>query len=295
MTLKSMTGFGRAEGAEGDVTWHWELRSVNGKGLDIRVRMPTGYEDLETAIRKTASALFKRGNCTLNLNIKREQGAVQVQLNEAVFDQVLKASKRAAELAGQDTPDISVLMGMRGVLETVEIEESEAARLKRIQEMEASFVVALNAVIAAREREGVHLAGIVAEQVDRIEGITQKISKLPSRHPDHIKARLREGLSRILDEASSLDEGRLYQEAAILAQKGDVEEELKRLEAHITEARGFLNSDVPVGRQLDFLAQEFNREANTLCSKSNNTEMSKLGLELKAVIEQLREQIQNIE
>ena len=156
-------------------------------------------------------------------------------------------------------------------------------------------MVALDAVMAAREREGAQLAGIVAEQVDRIEAITQKISKLPSRHPDHIKARLREGLNRILDEANSLDEGRLYQEAALLAQKGDVEEELKRLEAHVTEARGFLNLDEPVGRQLDFLAQEFNREANTLCSKSNNTEMTKLGLELKAVIEQLREQIQNIE
>jgi len=295
MTLKSMTGFGRAEGAEGDVTWHWELRSVNGKGLDIRVRMPAGYEELETLIRKSASTQFKRGNCTFNLNVKREQGAVQVQLNEQVFGQVLKASKRAAELAEQEPPDISALLAMRGVLETVEIEEEEKERKARLLDMQVSFEKALEAVISARLREGAHLADIVGEQVDRIEGLTQQITKLPSRQADFIKERLRESLARIMDEAKSLDEDRLYQEAALLAQKGDVEEELKRLEAHVAEARGFLQSGEPVGRQLDFLAQEFNREANTLCSKSNNTEMTKLGLELKGVIEQLREQIQNIE
>ena len=295
MTLKSMTGFGRDEGAGGDVTWHWELRTVNGKGLDIRVRIPPGYEELETRIRKSSGARFKRGNCTFNLSVKREQGAMQVQLNEVLFGQLLKASERAAELAGSEKPDLSTLLGMRGILETKEVEETEDAKHAHFDQMEASFDKAMHAVLAARLREGGHLKTIVEEQVDRIADITAKVSRLPSRHPDFIKARLAEGLKRIMDDVASMDSDRLYQEAAILAQRGDVEEELKRLEAHVSEARGLLNSGEPAGRQLDFLAQEFNREANTLCSKSNDTDMTKLGLELKAVIEQMREQIQNIE
>ena len=295
MTLKSMTGFGRAEGAEDEITWHWELRTVNGKGLDIRVRIPGGYDELEARIRKIAAAHFKRGNCTFNLSVKREQGAVQLQLNEQVFGQLLKAAERASELSKLQKPDLSSLLSMRGVLETVEVEESEDAKLAHLDQMEGSFVKAMDAVLAARLREGAHLKNIVAEQIDRIADITAKVTALPSRHPDFINARLSEGLKRIMGDVTSLDDARLYQEAAILAQRGDVEEELKRLEAHVFEARSLINSLDPAGRQLDFLAQEFNREANTLCSKSNDTDMTKLGLELKAVIEQMREQIQNIE
>lgn len=295
MTIKSMTGFGRSEGAEGDVTWHWEVRTVNGRGLDIKIRMPSGYEELETRVRKLTSQKLKRGNCQINLQVKREQGAVQVQLNEDVFNQVLKAAERASELAESAGPDLSALLNLRGVLETVEVEESEEARRDRMAAMQSSFEKAIETVLEARGREGGQLADIVREQVDKIAALTDQVAQLPSRTPKFIRERLKEQLKRIMDDEKSLDENRLYQEAALLAQKADVEEELKRLNAHVAEARTLIGSGAPVGRQLDFLAQEFNREANTLCSKSNDTDMTRLGLELKAVIEQMREQVQNIE
>ncbi len=295
MAIKSMTGFGRSEGVHLDTPWHWELRTVNGRGLDVRVRLPAGLEDLESPVRKICAEYFKRGNCTVALNAKRDQGATVIQLNEAVFSQVLEASRRASEIAKEDMPDLEALIGIRGVLETIEVEESDETIKARRDALLESFKEVVRLVLANREREGAHLEEVVQEQVDKIGAITKRISQLPSRQPEFIRGRLREMVGKLVDEASALDQDRLYQEAVLLAQRADVEEELKRLEAHVAEARGLLKSDAAVGRQLDFLAQEFNREANTLCSKSNDNEMTRLGLELKVLIEQMREQIQNIE
>lgn len=295
MTIKSMTGFGRTEGASADATWHWELRTVNGRGLDVRVRLPTGHDDLENSVRKICAKHFKRGNCSVTLNVKRDQGSMKIQLNEAVFSQVLLAARRAAEISGGAVPDPGALLGMRGVLETIEVEEGADERKARLNALLESFEGAVELTARARAAEGAHLEEAVKAQIDRIEAITRAITQLPSRQTEFIRQRMREGVARLLEDANMLNEDRLYHEAALLAQRADVEEELKRLEAHIAAAKGLLQSEDAVGRQLDFLAQEFNREANTLCSKSNDTEMTKLGLDLKAVIEQMREQIQNIE
>jgi uncharacterized protein (TIGR00255 family) len=295
MTIKSMTGFARADGSTGLIAWHWELRSVNGRGLDLRLRLPPGFEGLEPRIRETVGKRISRGSLAVNLNVKRGDGATQIQLNEAVLGQVLDALERLRKTTGAAPPQAEALLGIKGVLEVVEKEESEEELQARAEAMLTGLGEALDGMVRARETEGGRLRTIILDQLAAIERLVSAIATAPGRTPEAIRRRLTEQLARLLETGTSLDETRLYQEAAMLATRADVEEELQRLGAHIAAARELLDSGEPAGRRLDFLAQEFNREANTLCSKASDPEMTRAGLELKAVIDQMREQVQNIE
>jgi uncharacterized protein (TIGR00255 family) len=295
MSIKSMTGFARADGAIGPVSWHWEVRSVNGRGLDVRLRLPPGYDVIEARVREAVAKRISRGSLTVNLNVKRSEGAAQIRLNEAALKQVLAAVDTLKAMADVAAPSAEALLGVKGVLEVVEPEESEAETQARNAAMLASLGAALDAMVHSRQAEGDRLKAVVLQQLESIEKLVAIVEASPSRTPEAIRQRLKEQIARLLDTGVGLDEGRLYQEAAMLATRADVEEELKRLTAHIAGARDLVVSREPAGRRLDFLAQEFNREANTLCSKAGDPETTRAGLELKAVIDQMREQVQNIE
>jgi len=294
MTLKSMTGFARADDSLEGISWHWEARTVNGRGLDVRIRVPGGYEALEGKVREACASRLVRGNCAISLNVKRETALSEVKLNQQVLTQVLAAAEAVRARTNAAPPAVEGLLAIKGVLEVVEASESEAAAEARAAAMLRSLNAVLDGVAEARSQEGARLARVVGEQVARIEALTRAAQASPARSVETIKARIKEQVARLLD-AVPLDEARLYQEAALLAQRSDIEEELARLFAHVAAARDLLVSPEAVGRKLDFLSQEFNREANTLCSKANDPELTRIGLELKAVIDQLREQVQNIE
>ena len=295
MTIKSMTGFARSDGAIGPTSWHWEVRSVNGRGLDVRMRLAPGYEALEARVREAVGRCIARGSLTINLSVKRSEGATQIKLNEVALRQVLAALDSLKATTEVAAPRPEALLAIKGVLEVVEPEESEAEAQARTEAMLTGLGAALDGMVRAREAEGRRLKAIVLEQLGLIERLVALVEASPARTPEAIRQRLKEQIGRLLETGASLDEGRLYQEAAILATRADVEEELKRLGAHIAGAREIVDSSEPAGRRLDFLAQEFNREANTLCSKAIDAETTRAGLELKAVIDQMREQVQNIE
>jgi uncharacterized protein (TIGR00255 family) len=271
------------------------VRSVNGRGLDLRLRLPPGLESLEPRIREAVGKRISRGSVTVNLNVKRGDGATQIRLNEAALEQVLDALERLRRTTGAAPPQAEALLGIKGVLEVVEAEESEEQIQARAEAMLAGLGSALDGMVRARETEGRRLRAVILDQIAAIERLVQAADSAPGRAPEAMRRRLSEQLARLLESGASLDESRLYQEAALLATRADVEEELQRLRAHIAAARELLDASEPAGRRLDFLAQEFNREANTLCSKAIDPEMTRAGLELKAVIDQMREQVQNIE
>jgi uncharacterized protein (TIGR00255 family) len=294
MTLKSMTGFGRSAGVHDETTWHWEVRSVNGRGLELRFRLPSGLEGLEIKARSLAQEMLARGNCTLNLTFRRENGELAIRLNEAALSQALAAAKRAQGLTQKEAPSLDTLLGMRGVVEVVEGEESEEAHAKLEDALLKGLGIALGQLVAARKAEGARLTTVMANQLSQITDLVER-RRFPARQPVAIMQRLREQIARLMESSSGLDPERLHQEALLLAAKADIQEELDRLRSHVTAAQDLLAQDQPVGRRLEFLAQEFNREANTICSKASDIEISRAGLELKTVIDQLREQVQNIE
>lgn len=297
VTLKSMTGFARTDGTRGLTTWTWEVRTVNGRGLDPRMRLAPGYDALEPKVREALSRRMARGSVSANLVVTRCASSTEVRLNETVLAQVLAAIESVRVRLGPTAPPPSaeVVLQMRGVLETVDQTESEADAEATLTAMMQSFETALTGVIGARADEGRRLGDVIVAQLNEIERLTKTVANLPSRHPSVVSRRLEEQLARLLHAGPQLDATRLHQEAALLATKFDIEEELKRLLVHVAAARDLVVANEPVGRKLDFLTQEFNREANTLCAKSNESEVTRLGLALKAVIDQLREQVQNIE
>ena len=295
MPLRSMTGFARGQGAFANVAWHWELRSVNGRSLDVRLRLPLGSEPLEQAARDLCAKRLARGNVTAALNMTRSGGGTVIRLNEATLLQLNAAAKRARELCDARPVSLDGLLAMRGVLEVADVTETEAEEAARGKAVLGSLADTLEALTADRSREGERLSRVFASQIDEIEALTLAAERSPQRTPQRIQARLTEQVQRLFGSSPQLDLDRLHQEAMLLAVKADIEEELQRLKSHIAEARSLLASAEPAGRKLDFLAQEFFREANTLCSKSNDTEITKIGLALKLVIDQLREQVQNIE
>lgn len=296
MSIKSMTGFGRADGTTDDIVWHWEVRSVNGRGLDVRVRVPPGQEVLDQAARKAVSGVLTRGNVNITLAVYRTLGATEIRLNEDVLRQVMAAGERARSLTGGGALGLEAMLQIKGVLEIAEPDEAESDRERRHGEMLSGLEAALKEVVATRSGEGSKLAAVVSAHLDEIASLVERIANVPSRTPAEVSRRIGENIRRLLGEQGvSLDQDRLYQEAVLVAAKADVEEELQRLRAHVEAAREFLTKREPVGRKLDFLTQEFNREANTICSKANDIEVTRAGLALKAVIEQMREQVQNIE
>lgn len=295
MALKSMTGFARGEGRLGLHSWQWEVRTVNGRGLDVRLRMPPGYEAMEQAVREACKKRLSRGNCSLTLGVQCDSGETGAQLNEEMFKQVVRAARRAGELTDAAAPTLDGLLSLRGVIETGEPEEDDSAQKARQAAILSDLEDVIGNVIAARKTEGAHIASSLSAHLEEIENLVGTIERAPSRTPEAIAKRLRERLEVLLGEAPQLDEQRLHQEAVLLAVKADVMEEIDRLKAHLEAARELLKSDKPAGRRLDFLTQEFNREANTICSKSNDIDVTQAGLALKVAIDRMREQVQNIE
>jgi len=295
MVANSMTGFARNEGTYGTVHWYWEARSVNGKGLDIRMRLGQGNEALEPFVREQLRRVFSRGSLQISLNVTRAEAEPDIKINERAVRAVLDKTKALAADYNLELPTMDGLLTMRGIVDVVEPEENEAEREKRFSAMKESFVGLVQELKAVREAEGARMVSVLEEQLSRIATYARDAEKAPSRNPETIRAKLADQIDRILQTQGEFDESRLHQEAVILAAKVDIQEELDRLDAHVSAARELLVADEPVGRKLDFLAQEFNREANTLCSKSNHVDLTAIGLELKVVVDQLREQVQNIE
>ncbi len=295
MSLKSMTGFSRVEGASEGTCWYWELRSVNGRGLDIRTRLGQGMDAMDSQIRTKITKVLSRGNVNVTLSVQRTDGAMEIRLNEDALRQVFKAMERVQEMTKCAPLGVEGLLALKGVLETKEVVEDQEVVSARAAQMMETFDQALGDLVASRELEGRALLKVISDQIIEIERLVGVVSNSKSRTPEAIRARLKAQVDRLVEGNGSFDEDRLYQEVALLATRCDVEEELKRLEQHIQAARSLLSDGGPVGRKLDFLAQEFNREANTLCSKSNDGEVSQAGVALKVVIDQMREQVQNIE
>ena len=294
MALKSMTGFARADGHHGEASFSWEARSVNGRNLDLRFRLPSGLDGIEVRARALCQERLSRGNCTINLSVKREAGEMEIRLNEAALQQAVALGERARSLTNMAPPQLDTLLTMRGVVEFGENEESEEARVQFAEVLLGGLATALEGLVEARRQEGARLADVIGNQLKEMAALVEKAANAAARQPDMLKTRLAEQLGRLMDGAA-LDPDRLHQEAVLLAAKADIQEELDRLRAHLAASQELLAAREPVGRKFDFLSQEFNREANTICSKAADIEVSRIGVELKTVIDQLREQIQNIE
>ncbi|MDW9357714.1 YicC/YloC family endoribonuclease [Sinorhizobium meliloti] len=295
MPLQSMTGFARKEGSSGRYRWAWELRSVNGKGLDMRLRLPPGLERIEPDCRRLASQYFSRGNLQVGLSLSGAEASTEAVLNEEALAAVLKLRERLGDVIDPAPLKLDTLLSIRGIVDFREPEESENERAERDAEILAGLEGALADLRTMREEEGKALGQVLLAQVDRIEKLTAVVENDPSRSPQAIADRLAQQVSVIMANASGIDRERLHAEVALLATKADLREELDRLGSHIAAARDLLTKGGPVGRKLDFLAQEFNRESNTICSKSNAAAVSAAGIELKVVIDQFREQVQNLE
>ncbi len=290
-----MTGFARSTGAWRDTSWVWELKSVNGKALDLRFRLPTGFDQIETATRNAAALVMKRGNVQINLAVQSRSGENALKINIELLDQLAAAAETLRDRLGSAPIQAENLLALRGVLETGEQIISEQDMQERDAALLASFVFAVKELAAARNEEGARLFEVLDTQLQRIAELTEAAHANPSRSVDAIRKRLGEQVAKLLDQSDSFDPQRLHQEAILLATRADIQEELDRLQSHIVAARVLMASKEPVGRKFDFLAQEFNREANTLCSKANDPSLTAIGLDLKTTIDQLREQVQNIE
>jgi uncharacterized protein (TIGR00255 family) len=296
MTLSSMTGFARASGAHEGVHWQWEIKSVNGKALDVRCRLPSGLEHLEGPIREAAQRRLKRGTLQIALATDRGTQAQKLAINESGLEQVLSlVESLRRRFHSSEPPRIEGLLALRGIIDVVAVTEDPNVAKTRDEAMLASLDDALNFLVQVRQAEGGRLRDVVEAQIQRIEGLTSAARDCPARSPDAIRGKLSEQIQRLLEANRSFDEDRLHQEAILLATRADIQEEIDRLFAHIDAARGLLSAGDSAGRKLEFLAQEFNREANTLCSKASDRTLTEIGLELKAVIDQMREQVQNIE
>jgi uncharacterized protein (TIGR00255 family) len=289
-TLASMTGFARAEGNAAGLTWAWELRSVNGRGLDLRFRLPSGWDALELSWREAAGKSLKRGNVTANLVVKREN-ELRLVADPAALEQALTlAMDLHRRIPGSPVPRAEALLSLPGVLRPAQVEETIDAGA-----VAAGFSDALAALVAARRAEGARLAAMLGGLLHEIAALHRQAAAEAADQPAAQRVRVMENLTALLREAPSLPEERIAQEVALLAARSDVREELDRLASHIEAAHALLREATNIGRRFDFLVQEFNREANTLCSKSASVALTATGLKLKATIEQLREQVQNIE
>lgn len=296
--IVSMTGFASSKGQGAGAAWAWDLRGVNGKGLDLRVRLPEGVDGLEPAVRAELGRRIGRGNVSLTLKLSRDAGAERLSVNPVALDAALTAlaeveaaaRERGLVLAQAGAAEV---LALRGVTESGREDEPDTQPLLRV--LLASLGPLIDAFQAMRAAEGAALAEVIAGQIDQIEALTQQARALAVARRAQVAETLRANLAQILDGAAGADPDRVAQELALLALKADVTEELDRLDAHTAQARKHLAASGPVGRKLDFLMQEFNREANTLCSKSQNAALTQVGLDLKLVIDQMREQIQNVE
>ncbi|NQV83833.1 MAG: YicC family protein [Rhodospirillales bacterium] len=291
-----MTGFARDEGQKDGCSWTWELKSVNAKGLDVRCRVPSGQENLEKVVRDRVAKTFKRGNVTVNLSVKCFKGDAGVRVNHQVLEQMLATLPEIRkQLPDVGPPSIDGLLALRGVIEPVEEELSIEERAALDTEILQSFEVSLAALSTMRDEEGVRLAEALDARLDEIADLSAEAGTIAALQPAAIRERLKAQVEALLEDVPALPEDRLAQEAALLMTKADILEELDRLKSHEQAARELMINGAAVGRKLDFLCQEFNREANTVCSKSQDVDLTRIGLDLKTSIEQFREQVQNIE
>ncbi len=289
-----MTGFARVDGAVAGYSWVWEVKSVNSKGLDLRFRLPNGFDQIEAGARKLAGESFVRGNLSINLNLQRPDRPPVLEVNREVLDQMVALATEYKDGAGN--VNVETLLGLRGVVDVVEGEDEDQAEIaQRDAAITVGFGELMTALATARREEGARMGAVVDEHIEEISSLTSEAAALAEMQPARRQERLTTQLDELLGGENAVSPERLAQELALIISKGDVREELDRLVAHVGAARDLMAESGAVGRRLDFLCQEFNREANTLCSKSSDLELTRIGLALKAAIERLREQIQNIE
>lgn len=294
MTLSSMTGFARLDGIAGPYSWSWELKSVNGKGLELRLRLPSGWDAVEPPLRAQLKALA-RGTVHANLSVRRDGAAPAVRINEPVLEAVLATMRDLSTRIAAQPATLDGILNVKGVIEVSEATEDEGERRAAEQAVVEGFSAALESMMAMRRHEGAALQRILAARLEEIAALGARADATPGRQPEAIRARLAEQIAALMETSSRFDADRLHQEAILIATKTDVREELDRLGAHVDQARRLLEQGGAVGRRLDFLSQELNREVNTLCAKSNDVALTTIGLELKSVVEQFREQVQNLE
>lgn len=287
-----MTGFARVDASLEHRRWTWEVKSVNARGLELRFRLPQGFEALEPSLRKAAKENLARGSVNVNLTLRDERSEGRMQINEQALNDVIAMTKRVAVAMEVAPPRPEAVLALRGVMETVDETEEDTTELNAA--LASSFGQALEALGKARSEEGAAMAKVLGAQFDEIADLVGEAAKSAAVTPEAIRDRIAGQLKELLDD-TNLPEERLAQEAALLAVKADVREEIDRLNSHIEAGRALLSQAGPVGRQLDFLSQEFNREANTLCAKASDMGLKRIGLDLKKVIDQMREQVQNIE
>jgi uncharacterized protein (TIGR00255 family) len=295
MALSSMTGFARTHGVCGPYAWAWEIKTVNGKGLDLRLRLPAGWDAVESTVRSRAAETLSRGSIQAGLTVERSGATPAVRVNTAVLDAVLAAARQVARRIEASPPTLDGLLSLKGVLEISDAEESEEEKRSAEAAVTAGFADAIAALAEMRRHEGAALARVLAARLGEIAALAQRAEFVPGRRPEAIRARLAEQVATLLAQSDRFDPDRLHQEAILIATKADVREELDRLAAHVAQAQLLIEQGGPIGRRLDFLAQELNREANTLCAKANDVDLTNIGLELKAAVEQFREQVQNVE
>lgn len=294
--LNSMTGFARVSGNIGGLAWAWEAKSVNGKSLDVRLRLPPNFERLEQPARTIAGARFRRGNLQIGLQVQEQRRDSTILVNEDLIQTLKSIAEKYRQGASGAPVDMVQLLKIRGVVDIIDAPPDEAVLAAQDSALLAGLEKALSELAAARKMEGDRLSAVLAEQIGRIEGFTVAARDNPARRPQAIRQKLAEQVQRLMEASNgSLDAARLHQEGILLATKADIQEEIDRLFSHIAAARKILQLPEGAGRRLDFLVQELNREANTLCSKSSDISLTETGLELKLVIDQMREQAQNIE
>lgn len=292
-----MTGFTRVAGQHDTTGWTWEIRSVNGKGLDVRVRLPYGYEALEAVVRDVAGKTLKRGSVSVSLTVNRTSAESAYRVNRELLESLLALSDELKDekRLSNEPPRLDTLLTVRGAVEASEGEDDPKEAEERQKLMATSLREALEALLGVRQAEGARLEVILRDRLSELDGLCNEADGAASLRTEAIRDKLAQQVQDLLDMSPALSEERLAQEVAVLAVKGDIREELDRLKSHIEGARGLLDEGVAVGRKLDFLCQEFNREANTLCSKSGDIELTRIGLAMKAAVDQFREQALNIE
>jgi uncharacterized protein (TIGR00255 family) len=295
MVLSSMTGFARGHGVAASYAWAWELKSVNAKGLDLRLRLPPGWDAVDAPVRNAANQVLSRGTIYGTLNVAREGVAPVVRVNEPVLAAVLATLQGLAGRVDAAPPQLDGILALKGVIEVLDQDESEEARRAAEAAVISGFQAALAELAGMRRHEGAALGEILNERLGEIAALAARAEGAPGRRPETIKARLAEQIATLLEASGRFDPDRLHQEAILIASKADIREELDRLVAHVAQAQKLIAGGGAIGRRLDFLAQELNRESNTLCAKSNDVELTNIGLELKSVVEQFREQVQNLE
>jgi uncharacterized protein (TIGR00255 family) len=290
-----MTGFAREAGVSGPYQWAWEIKTVNGRGLEVRVRTPQGFDAAGEEARSRILKALARGQGQLNLSLSRVTTSPKVTINREVLQSLLAAIGSLQVPAGVQPASVDGLLSLRGVVEIEDEAADPGADAALRADLAAGVERLIEALKEARAAEGAALSALLRQQIDTIESLVRDAEAAPGRQPEAIRARLQAQVAELLEGKAALDPDRLHQEAVLMAARADIREELDRLRAHVESARSLLAGGGAVGRRLDFLAQEFGREANTLCAKANDVALSRIGLELKVVIEQFREQVQNVE